>query len=404
MSSIKKYFSLISAFFIMLCLGNIYAWSIFAYELKNKYFFSDFQTQLIFGLIIIFFPISMLFVNFFKNQHPKFLCRCSAISLFSGYLIAGLSKGNFFIILFSLGILASFGIGLGYITCLKTPVQCFPQNKGLVSGVVTAGFGLSSVILPYLFYLLKSLGIEVLEILIILGCSYGVIVYLLASGMIEVKNISNHEINQNLRKKISSMFLDIKPLLHNKIFKMSFVGQFLGTFAGLLVIGNMKSIGSLLIENKSVILFGISLFSFCNFLGRITWGLISDYKNNYLTIFCALFLQAIAIFLLFFLRLNNFSFLILSGVTGFCFGANFVLFAKETATQFGVERLSSVYPYIFISYGIAGVFGPVSGGILFDIFKTYSQGLVLASMSSLVGSSIFFIYYKSKQDKHFKTY
>jgi OFA family oxalate/formate antiporter-like MFS transporter len=53
----KKYLTVFASFVIMLSLGGIYAWSIFASELIEKHHFSATQAQLIFGLVIAVFPI-----------------------------------------------------------------------------------------------------------------------------------------------------------------------------------------------------------------------------------------------------------------------------------------------------------------------------------------------------------
>ena len=67
-----------------------------------------------------------------------------------------------------------------------------------------------------------------------------------------------------------------------------------------------------------------------------------------------------------------------------------MLFAKETAQIFGVKNLGIVYPYVFLGYAIAGIAGPLSGGLLYDLSGTYSYAIILASVMSFVGSLLFF--------------
>ena len=70
-----------------------------------------------------------------------------------------------------------------------------------------------------------------------------------------------------------------------------------------------------------------------------------------------------------------------------------MLFAKETAQEFGVGNLGIVYPYIFVGYAIAGIAGPFSGGLLFDLTGSYSSAIILASVMSLAGSLLFLLHY-----------
>ena len=81
--------------------------------------------------------------------------------------------------------------------------------------------------------------------------------------------------------------------------------------------------------------------------------------------------------------------MVISFLIGFSFGGNFVLFAKETAQVFGVRNLGIIYPYVFLGYAIAGIAGPISGGLLFDFSGTFFYAISLASAMSLIGSLVF---------------
>ena len=105
------------------------------------------------------------------------------------------------------------------------------------------------------------------------------------------------------------------------------------------------------------------------------------------------FFQAGAILAFDLVPLTGAVYLVLSFLVGFGFGGNFVLFAKETAQEFGVGNLGIVYPYIFVGYAIAGIAGPFSGGLLFDLTGSYSSAIILASVMSLAGSLLFLLHY-----------
>ncbi len=55
--------NVVAAVIVMLCLGGIYAWSIFVQPLKTVYGFTTAQTQLIFGVLIAIFTVSMIMGN-----------------------------------------------------------------------------------------------------------------------------------------------------------------------------------------------------------------------------------------------------------------------------------------------------------------------------------------------------
>ena len=175
------------------------------------------------------------------------------------------------------------------------------------------------------------------------------------------------------------------------MFRRLFLGIFLGTFAGLLVIGSLKLVGTQYNLSGNVLILGVSLFSLSNFLGRLVWGYLSDFVNTSLCIFLSLILQGLPIFLLGVLDLTGFTYLSLAMITGFGFGGNFVLFARETSRYFGVEKLGLIYPYVFLGYAIAGIAGPLTGGLLFDVFGSFFYANTIAALLSIGGGLIFLL-------------
>lgn len=49
------------------------------------------------------------------------------------------------------------------------------------------------------------------------------------------------------------------------------------------------------------------------------------------------------------------------------FGGNFALFPTLTADIFGNNRVGQNYPFIFLSYGVGGIIGPMLGATLGDM-------------------------------------
>ncbi len=99
---IRKIKTTISSFFIMLCLGGVYAWSIFANELTADHNWSSTHTQLVFGLLIAVFPATMIFAGRIgRKVKPSILAVISALFFSSGYIISGLSSGHFYTTLLS---------------------------------------------------------------------------------------------------------------------------------------------------------------------------------------------------------------------------------------------------------------------------------------------------------------
>jgi len=380
-----RYITVFASFVVMLCIGSVYAWSIFAAELTRDYAFSASQAQLIFGLLIAIFPVTMIFVGQLgKRIKARYIGHIAGLLFAGGYLIAGASGGSFPIVLAGIGVLGGIATGFGYWMALTTSVQCFPEKKGLITGIAAAGFGLGAVFMSEVAEQLLSTGRNVLDLMTIVGVGYGLIIVVLSTFVVQP---ASDQTGKNAT--------DVKPaaFLKSPVFQKLFIGIFLGTFAGLLVIGSLKLIGGQADVTTGHLLLGVSVFAVANFAGRLTWGFLSDYTGASMGIFLALLFQAGAILAFDLVPLTGAVYLVLSFLVGFGFGGNFVLFAKETAQEFGVGNLGIVYPYIFVGYAIAGIAGPFSGGLLFDLTGSYSSAIILASVMSLAGSLLFLLHY-----------
>ncbi|MDA3879263.1 MAG: MFS transporter [Prolixibacteraceae bacterium] len=358
---------------VMFLVGSVYAWSMFVPSLKHEYGLTASQTQLVFGAIIGTFTLSMLFSNRLQRVFSaRGMYIASALFFCAGYLIASFSEGNFSIIFLGIGVFSGIGTGLSYMTSISLPVKWFPQKKGFITGLAASGFAAGSIVLTIWAGWLLNKGTGVLVIFRIIALFYGAFIFAIAFLL---PRSSDKFSPQN------------KPLKIQKALLL-FLAMFMGTFAGLLVIGNIKLMGAGGYTNNQLSL-AIILFSIANLSGRLFWGWISDYKPVFGLLFIALMAQgvatlAIGLYELPFLLFSLFIFLI-----GVGFGSNFVLFAYETAQLFGVANLGRIYPVIFLGYGLAGIAGPVTGGALFDATGNFRLASIISLLVSVFGVVLF---------------
>ncbi len=256
----KKFLTVLASFIIMLCIGSVYAWSLIASLLIEEYSFTAFQSQIIFGLLIAVFPVTMIFAGQLgKKIRQKYFGYTSGILFFSGYSLAGYSQGNFILILTGISILAGIGTGFGYWVALTSPVQWFPEKKGLITGIAAAGFGLGAVFMSEVYEKSLSNGSSVLQLLKFVGISYGLIIFILSSLIYQIQSSPG-----NRDEPVYA-----SHLIRSKIFRKLFLGLFLGTFAGLLIIGSLRIIGGQHNISDHNLILGVALFAIANFFGRL---------------------------------------------------------------------------------------------------------------------------------------
>jgi OFA family oxalate/formate antiporter-like MFS transporter len=85
---------------------------------------------------------------------------------------------------------------------------------------------------------------------------------------------------------------------------------------------------------------------------------------------------------------HDWGFAILALLIGMNFGANFVLYAAEVLRVYGARQFGQIYPLLFLFYGVAGIFGPLLGGWLFDRIGAYSLAILLAAVFCAGGAGL----------------
>ncbi len=376
----KRYIVLCASMFIQLCLGSIYAWSEFVLVLKQEYAISTTQTQLIFGVAIATFTFTMLFAGRLQDRHgPRLVAFIGGLLFGTGYLIAASSEGDFLLLLLGIGLVSGCGIGFGYVCPLATCVKWFPAHKGLITGISVAGFGAGAILMAELVEFCFYKKLHVLEVFFWIGIIYGIIL-IICSLFLSVP--STNRLNATARVPL------LPQLLYEKKLLMLFLAMFAGTFAGLLVIGNLKSFGLAAGLTSTIATLGIVTFAVGNALGRILWGKYYD-KLGDITIFHSLLFIAVSVAALLFTGDSGGYFIIVSGFIGLGFGACFVLYATAVSNIYGADLLGSIYPWIFLAYGISGIAGPLTGGLLFDLTGSYLPAIILAACLTSFGAFSF---------------
>ena len=349
------------------------------------YGFTNAQTQAIFAAGLATFAIVMVLAGrIMRKLGPRKLAIAGGVGLGMGYVLAGLIGGKSFWAIFALiGILGGAGIGLGYVVPIAVGVKWFPDKKGLITGLAVAGFGFGALIWVKLAgtwgQLIANVGLDTTFIL------YG-IVFLLACvvGSIWMANPPagwkppGWTPPEPKAGKAAAGTVDFTSgqMLAKPQFYMIFLCFVFGAGAGLMSIGLMKAF-----PMKAMMAGGMDwksasaaagtaiavFFSLANGIGRIAWGALSDKLGRKLSIAIMMAVQGVVV--IGFPWMAGTPALLFVGATliGFNFGGNFALFPTITADTFGSKNLAQNYGWVFLAYGVGGIFGPMLGGKLGDM-------------------------------------
>lgn len=371
-----KALNLVGALAIQCCNGGLYAWSIFVPALRADYDLSSTQLAMVFSATMAFFTATMVVVGPIQERHgPRGLLLLAGTLFAAGHLAAARSDGGFLALLVGLGILGGTAIGLGYVTALSVCAKSFPRRCGLATGVVVAGFGASSVVISQVATAELARGLDVLELLGRVGAVYAVVVA--GSGFIlSPPNAPLCPAEPSSTQTRTSALAD--PRTHALL-----VGMFAGTFGGLLVVSHLHPLVLNAGSSPQFATWAVGAFALGNAMGRVLWGQLAD-RAGRATITASL-VCLIAALLLLSAATSPKALIGASAFLGLCFGAAFVVYAAQVVRDHGPSGLGLVYPWVFLSYGLAGIAGPVIGGWLADAMGDYRYATLLAAGVAAIG-------------------
>ena len=144
-----RWFYLFTGVFAMLFSGVLYAWSILKIPFNEIYGWSPSVLSLNFTLTMIFFCLGAFFGSLIcKKIGPKISLFISGFLVGIGFISSGLLNANTPHLLYvTYALLAGTGIGISYNVVVSTVSSWFPDKKGLCSGCLMMGFGVSTLLL-----------------------------------------------------------------------------------------------------------------------------------------------------------------------------------------------------------------------------------------------------------------
>lgn len=373
-------------------LGGIYAWSEFVPLLTSGYGLSSSQCGLIFGATIAVFTCVMIPAGRFMQRRGARLTAVIGALLFSaGYLAASLSDGRFVTLFLGLSVITGAGIGFGYICPLTVCMKWFPDKKGLVTGVSVAGFGAGAILLSaFAEHLLVARGMDVMHVFRIVGLGSGLIA---ACSALLLREPPHERRAGTLRSSVGAGFAT--DLLTSRNFLLLCLGMFCGTFAGLLVVGNLKPIALSLGLGNATATLAISVFALGNALGRIGWGQVHDRVGTRPAIFLSQAFLGLSMLLF---MLPPAPAIVFAAVllTGLGFGGCFVVYASSVVDLFGMDLFPRLYPVCFLWYGLAALIGPPLGGMMADMTGSYGLSIVMSALLVLATAPLTWALFRRK--------
>lgn len=408
----NRWLVVLGSLLIQLSLGAIYAWSVFTPALKNAGW-TKVDTQVVFAVGLVTFALVMVFAGrSIAKFGPRKLAVAGGLTLGAGYVFAGLFGGTeFWAVCLGVGLIGGVGIGLGYVVPIAVGIRWFPDKKGLITGLAVAGFGFGAMgwvkMAGAWGHLIALYGLSMT--FLIYGGAFAILILAGSVWMVMPPEgwTPKGFVDTTLAAVKGKQNYTVQEMLRTPQFYLIFLTFAVSAGAGLMSIGLMKlypmealqANGYGTLEASAIAGTAMAVFfSLANGVGRIVWGTLSDKIGRRKSVATMTIIQAVTLFSFTVMAGNEYLLYFGAMLIGFNFGGNFALFPALTADVFGNDQIGQNYPFVFLSYGVGGIAGPLLGGVLGDM-GNFPLAFSICGFACLVGSACIMLVKKPDHDE-----
>ena len=395
---------------INLCLGILYAWSVWKKSMvvpmgpdgkpdlslvgtPNPAFpgwdyISNDMASTPFSLCVIIFALLMIPGGRIQDKFgPKVGAITGGLFLALGCIIAGLAKSYAGLVL-GFGIMGGIGMGIGYAAPTPAALKWFgPHQRGLVAGLVVSGYGGAALyISPLARFLINTTGLT--GSFVILGIFFTLVI-IIAGSMLAwpepgyVPPAPPATMGAAAKAATAVDWTPAEALRTCQLYALIFL--VMGTTqSGLLIIANAATILAkaakgfpFLVANAWIL---ASYGGFVNAAGRIGTGKYSDVigRDNAYTLNCLVSAGCLLLLPWIISTQNLFLLFVAVFIAYWQYGGGLALMPSYTADFFGPKNLGMNYGLVFLGWGL-GFWTTKLGGYIEDVTGSLTWAFYIAA-------------------------
>ncbi|HTV79484.1 MAG TPA: OFA family MFS transporter [Steroidobacteraceae bacterium] len=369
-----------AALCIHLCIGQVYAFSVFNLPLTRLLGIShsapgDWDLKSvgwIFSIAIVMLGASAaLFGRWVEDGGPRRAMFTAGLCFAGGFVVAavGVNLHQLWLVFLGYGVLGGCGLGLGYISPVSTLIKWFPDRPGVATGMAIMGFGGGALIAsPLSVWLMQrfssSAHIGVAETFLVLAAGY-LVFMMIGAALVRVPGPDfRPAAAPAARKLVSSHDVYVYDALKTPQFWLLWGVLCMNVTAGIGVLGQASAMSQEIFPGKvtAVAAAGfVGLLSLFNMLGRFFWASTSDVIGRRNTYFC-FFLLGIVLYALVpstgsigSVALFVACFVVILSM----YGGGFATIPAYLRDLFGTRYVGAIHGMVITAWSVAGVLGPV---------------------------------------------
>ena len=402
----KRWLVLISSCLINLCIGSLYAWSVFAAPMAEYLGTLRGVSMTAASLAIVFTvansvgPVTMISGGKLNELlGTRMVILIGGVMFGAGMIISGFAK-DLPLLIVGYGLFSGLGMGAAYGCTITNTVKFFPDKKGLIGGIATASYGISSVLVPPIANrLIDAAGVT--SAFKIIGA---VFVAVIAAASFFIEKCPDGFTPDGWKPASTTVKTaavedkNWKQMLTSPVFYVMITMMTCGAFSGMMCISQTSNIAQANIGlSPASAAVMVSMLALFNAAGRVSAGYVSDRIGRINTLRIALVLSLAGLVILYVCGAGQTA-LFTAGIAliGISFGSFMGVYPGFTNEQFGSRYSGVNYGIMFIGFAFAGCFGPTVMSRILGATGGYQMAFLAAAIISVCGLALSFLYDRFK--------
>ncbi|HEX7596870.1 MAG TPA: OFA family MFS transporter [Polyangia bacterium] len=372
-----------AALSVHLAIGQAYAFSVFNLPMTKLVGITHSAPEdwklttlgWIFSLAIVCLGLSAAFGGkWVERVGPRKAMLASAICFCGGFLVAalGVKLHNILIVYLGYGVVGGIGLGLGYVSPVKTLITWFPDRPGMATGMAIMGFGGGAMIgsplsVALMDHYKTATSMGVWETFVVMGLVYfafmlwGVVtVRVPPAGWIPAGYVPSAK----PQKLVTSGHVSADNAIKTRQFYCLWMVLFLNVTAGIGVLGQASAMIQEMFKGQITPIAAagfVGLLSLFNMGGRFVWSSASDYLGRKRTY--SIYFALGAVLYAFTPTTGHLGsvglFVATYAVIMSMYGGGFATIPAYLRDIFGTAQVSAIHGRLLVAWSAAGVAGPV---------------------------------------------
>jgi OFA family oxalate/formate antiporter-like MFS transporter len=299
------------------------------------------------------------------------------------------------------GLLASWGMSAAYMTANPTIVKWFVEKRGMALGIAQSGLGVGIVLIPPLTGTLIELFGWRSTCMILGGMVFAVLftTSLFLIGYPEKIGLlpdgrraegPGGPGKENLGRILNEVSWSAAEAIHTRSFWVLTVIFFCTWLMVFLPLVHLVIFTLDIGLSRNVAFVSLSFLGGSSTVGRLVMGYISDRMGRKRTLGLNLTLQVFTWIWIMYTD-NTWMLIVFAIFYGFSYGGVSAVFPAIVGDYFGRLKAASVIGAIFTIAGVAAAFGPIVGGIIYDLTKSYQLAFLLGALTNIVSLLLLFL-------------